>query len=75
MIFSREFSEEKNCTLPVLVSHNLFLFSLSVIVGDAMIGIISLQDFDGSWPMSEQLINLLKIPENITTPPEGIVSN
>lgn len=41
---------------------------------DEMIAVISLQDFEGSWTSSDQLIELTRIPQALTQPPEGIVS-
>lgn len=44
----------------------------SAMFQDEMIAVISLQDFEGSWTSSDQLIDVLKIPLTLTQPPEGI---
>lgn len=44
----------------------------SAMFQDEMIAVISLQDFEGSWTSSDQLIELINIPQALTQPPEGI---
>ncbi|CAG2192529.1 unnamed protein product [Mytilus edulis] len=44
----------------------------SAMFQDEMIAVISLQDFEGSWTSSDQLIELIWIPQELTQPPEGI---